>query len=62
MSDRQTDHEQRQQLAEQWRQLGEKLRERSRRRFEKMIEMLTTSALVESEDDEEEIDNIYRIH
>lgn len=62
MSDRQTDHEQRQQLAEQWRRLGEKLRERSRRRFEKMIEMLTTSALVESEDDEEEIDNIYRIH
>lgn len=62
MSEGQTDRNERMQLAERWRQLGEKLRERSPRRFEKMIEMLTASALATEADEGEEIDEVYRIH
>jgi hypothetical protein len=62
MSEGQTDREDRAALAEKWRRLGEKLRERSPQAYAKLIEMLATSAVGNDEEETLQIDDIYRIH
>jgi len=62
MSEPQTDREERQVLAERWRQLGEKLRSRSPAAYAKLIEMLATSAVEIEADEGSEIDGIYQVH
>lgn len=52
----------RQRLAEQWRQLGEKLRRRSPAAFEKLLTLLAASAIAEDPEDELVIDEIYPYH
>lgn len=63
MAERSTDRDiERRELAERWRQLGEKLRRRSPRVFEKTIEMLATSATPDDDEATEDIDEVYLIH
>lgn len=52
----------RSELAERWRVAGERLRKRSPRVFEKVIEMLATSDRDEDDDERLDIDEIYRLH
>lgn len=49
----------RQQLAERWRRLGEKLRERSPALYAKLLEMLAASALGDDDGEDEKIDDFY---
>lgn len=54
--------EERRALAERWRVLGKKLRERSPHRFEVLISVFADAALDEDEDDRPRIDSVYQIH
>jgi hypothetical protein len=62
MPEGQTDRKERMELAERWRQLGEKLRSRSPQAFAKMIDVLAASADQEEVAEPSEIDGIYLIH
>jgi hypothetical protein len=55
------DAAERQALAEQWRVLGEKLRERSPAAFEDLIANLAASVLPDDEGDPPAIDQIYSV-
>ena len=52
----------RHELAERWRQLGEKLRERSPSLFEKLVAMLATSEPDEEDRPRAGIDSVYQVH
>lgn len=54
--------DERKELAEQWRRLGEKLRSRSPMAFAKLVAMLAGSAGDDDDDDGKMIDNVYTIH
>jgi hypothetical protein len=49
-------------LAEQWRQLGEKLRRRSPAQFQKLLALLAGSAMDEDDGDLLNIDSVYTTH
>ena len=55
------DAAERQELADQWRRLGEKLRERSPAAFEELIANLAASVLLEDDDGPQSIDQIYSV-
>ena len=60
--DRSGERDGRRELAERWRVLGEKLRRSHPAAFEKLLALLTSSAVGEDDDDTTCIDSVYQIH
>lgn len=56
------DRADRRELAERWRQLGEKLRRRSPAAFDKLVALLATSTVIDDDEDALDIDSVYQIH